>query len=203
MNNNWLQWLMLNWVEIAGAVLGIAYVFLSVKQNILTWAMGLATSMLYIYVFFVAKFYADMALQFYYVWVSIYGWFLWSRGKASGSKHKKLPVSRMSDQMALLLGAVSVFLWSIIYVVLKYYTDSPVPFGDAFTTALSIVATWMLAKKIIEHWLVWIVVDVVSIGLYIYKGLLPTTILFVVYTLVAIWGFVEWRKDLRLNEESN
>lgn len=203
MNNNWLQWLMLNWVEIAGAVLGIAYVFLSVKQNILTWAMGLATSMLYIYVFFVAKFYADMALQFYYVWVSIYGWFLWSRGKASGSKHKKLPVSRMSHQMALLLGAVSVFLWSIIYVVLKYYTDSPVPFGDAFTTALSIVATWMLAKKIIEHWLVWIVVDVVSIGMYIYKGLLPTTILFVVYTLVAIWGFVEWRKDLRLNEESN
>ncbi|MBN1768827.1 MAG: nicotinamide mononucleotide transporter [Prolixibacteraceae bacterium] len=203
MNNNWLQWLMLNWVEIAGAVLGIAYVFLSVKQNILTWAMGLATSLLYIYVFFVAKFYADMALQFYYVWVSIYGWFLWSRGKTSGSKHEKLPVSRMSHQMALLLGAVSVFLWSIIYVVLKYYTDSPVPFGDAFTTALSIVATWMLAKKIIEHWLVWIVVDVVSIGLYIYKGLLPTTILFVVYTLVAIWGFVEWRKDLRLNDEND
>jgi nicotinamide mononucleotide transporter len=203
MNNNWLQWLMLNWVEIAGAILGIAYVFLSVKQNILTWVMGLATSLLYIYVFFAAKFYADMALQFYYVWVSIYGWFLWSRGKASSNKHEKLSVTRMSRQMALLLGAVSVFLWGIIFVILKYYTDSPVPFGDAFTTALSIVATWMLAKKIIEHWLVWIIVDMVSIGLYIYKGLLPTTILFVVYTLVAAWGFVEWRKDLRLNEENN
>jgi nicotinamide mononucleotide transporter len=202
MNSSFWDWVVLNWVERAGAVLGIAYVFLSVKQNILTWVMGLATSLLYIYVFFAAKFYADMALQFYYVWISIYGWFLWTRGKKTDSGREKLPVIRLSKNLAIVLLSISLVLWLVIYFILKYFTDSPVPLGDAFTTAFSIVATWMLARKIIEHWLIWIVVDVVSIALYIYKGLLPTTVLFVVYTLVAVWGFYEWRKDMRNDEAS-
>jgi nicotinamide mononucleotide transporter len=202
MSNGLLDWLILNWVEILGAALGIGYVFLSVKQNILTWALGLATSLLYIYVFFVSKFYADMSLQFYYVWISIYGWIIWAKGKQTSHGREKLQVTHVSSRLILNIMIISILLWIGIFFVLKYFTDSPVPLGDAFTTAFSIVATWMLARKILEHWLIWIIVDIVSIGLYIYKGLFPTTILFVVYTLVAFWGYSEWRKDM-LNEETS
>ncbi|HKK82004.1 MAG TPA: nicotinamide riboside transporter PnuC [Prolixibacteraceae bacterium] len=202
MNSIVIDWLVLNWVEILGAALGVGYVLLSVKQNILTWALGLATSLLYIYVFYESKFYADMSLQFYYVWISIYGWIIWAKGKQTSHGREKLPVTKISSKLALNLLIISGVLWLGIFFVLKNFTDSPVPFGDAFTTAFSIVATWMLARKIIEHWLIWIVVDVVSIGLYIYKGLFPTTVLFIVYTLVAIWGYREWQKDM-LNEKTS
>jgi nicotinamide mononucleotide transporter len=84
-----------------------------------------------------------------------------------------------------------------MWVVLKNYTDSPVPFADSLATSLSIVATWMLARKILEHWLVWIFVDAFSIGLFWYKGLFPTVVLFIVYTIMAVAGFIEWRKAYR------
>jgi len=87
-------------------------------------------------------------------------------------------------------------LFGIIWFVLDNYTDSPAPLGDAFTTAISIVATWMLARKIIEHWILWIIADLVSMGLYIYKGLYPTVVLFAVYTAMAFIGYREWRKTL-------
>lgn len=201
MSNELFDWAIRNWVELLGTIFGIAYVFLSIKQNILTWLLGLLTSILYIYVFFVTKFYADMALQGYYVWVSIYGWYLWTKGKQTESGRRGLSVIRLNKKLMLVLLIISVFLWVVIYFILKHFTDSPVPVGDAFTTALSIVATWMLARKIIEHWLIWVVVDFVSLVLYIYKGLYPTSLMFVVYTLAAIWGFYEWRKDL-LNVQS-
>jgi len=201
MIQNYEEWIILNWVEIFGTLLGIAYVFLSIKQNILTWLMGFLTSALYIYVFFHSKFYADMALQGYYVWISIYGWWLWSRGKTSISGRSILPVSQLKFKPAILLSIIAIGLWTGIYFILKNYTDSPVPFGDAFTTALSIVATWMLARKIIEHWLIWVIVDFVSLILYLYKGLYPTSILFLIYTGAAIWGYIEWKKEITVMHE--
>ena len=91
---------------------------------------------------------------------------------------------------------------AVIAYILVNFTDSDIPYWDAFTTAFSITATWMLARKIIEHWLIWIVVDLVSAGLYIYKGLYPTTVLFLVFTILAIMAYVEWKKDLNKDEES-
>lgn len=202
MIQHFMDWAIRNWVEILGTVLGVVYVFLSIKQNILTWLTGLLTSALYIYVFFVSKFYADMALQVYYVWVSIYGWWLWARGVNTQKGHEAFPVSKLKAKQAMVLAAISLLLWLGIYFILKYFTDSPVPVGDAFTTALSIVATWMLARKIIEHWLIWIVVDFVSLLLYIYKGLYPTSIMFVVYTGAAVWGYFEWKKQLKNGNET-
>ena len=198
-----IDWAARNWVEIAGTVLGVIYVFLSIKQNILTWLTGLLTSLLYIYVFFVSKFYADMALQVYYVWISIYGWWLWAKGIDTNKGHQSLPVVGLKPKLAKVLVMVSGLLWLGIYFILKYFTDSPVPVGDAFTTALSIVATWMLARKIIEHWLLWVVVDFVSLLLYVYKGLYPTSIMFVVYTGAALWGYFEWKKQLKQANEQN
>jgi nicotinamide mononucleotide transporter len=190
------EWFVVNWVEIAGASFGALYIYFSVKQHIVTWLMGLMTSVLYIYVFFTSGFYADMSLQFYYVWISIYGWVLWQKGKVAHGEKTKYPVTRSGKKLLLQLLVISLLLWIGIWVLLTRFTDSQVPIGDSFTTAMSIVATWMLARKKIEHWIVWIVVDLISIGLYIYKGLYPTTLLFVIYTVAAVWGLFEWRKDL-------
>jgi len=188
------KWLSGNYIELLGAILGIVYVFFSIRQNILTWPVGLLTSALYVWVFLVSKLYADMGLQMYYVVISIYGWYEWLKGNPSNHS-EPIAVSRLSLKLGLILAAIGVFLFILIWFVLKNYTDSPVPMADSLATALSIVATWMLARKILEHWLVWIFVDTFSIGLFWYKDLLPTVLLFAVYTVMAFVGFFEWRKE--------
>ncbi|NOY96784.1 MAG: nicotinamide mononucleotide transporter [Chlorobi bacterium] len=190
------NWLITNYIELLGAILGIVYIFFSIRQNILTWPTGLITSALYIIVFLNAKFYADMALQCYYVAISIYGWYFWLKG---GNKTKtiEVPVSRLSKKIFWLMIPVTAVVYGIILYILLNYTDSPVPYMDSMTTALSVVATWMLARKIIEHWIIWVFVDAVSAGLYIYKNLWPTTVLFIIYTIMAVAGYYEWKKKLK------
>jgi len=190
-----IKWLSGNYIELLGAVLGIAYIFFSIRQNILTWPVGLLTSLLYVWVFFVSKLYADMGLQMYYVVISIYGWYEWLFGKQS-NKSESLKVSRLSFKLGLVLALISLLIFVPIWYILNNYTDSQVPMADALATSLSIVATWMLARKILEHWLVWIFVDAFSIGLFWYKDLIPTVILFAVYTVMAYIGFIEWKKEM-------
>jgi len=190
-----LEWLLGNKIELLGAILGILYIFFSIRQNILTWPTGLLTSALYVIVFSRARLYADMGLQVYYVGISLYGWYFWLRGKKPAQK-KQVPVRAATKKLQLTLLLTSLILYVIILYILLNFTDSDVPYMDSLTTALSIVATWMLAKKYIGHWLIWIFVDVVSAGLYIYKGLWPTVILFIIYTIMAILGYLEWKKDL-------
>ncbi len=189
------KWLSGNYIELLGAILGVVYVFFSIRQNILTWPIGLLTSILYVWIFFNSKLYADMGLQMYYVFISIYGWYEWLKGNQDNAR-EKLEVNRLNLKLGILLIVISLIIFGMIWLILINYTDSQVPVADSLATSLSIVATWMLARKILEHWLVWIFVDAFSIGLFIYKGLLPTVILFVVYTIMAVVGFVEWKKDL-------
>ncbi len=194
-----LNYLQANWVEIAGTVLSLAYLYLSIKQKISLWIFGFLCSAMYVAVFFQSKFYADMSLQFYYLGVSVYGWISWKRGKLQTGHD--LPVKRTTVRMALVIGLVSAAIFALYSYVLINFTDSPLPKADSFTTALSIVATWMLARKILENWLLWIVVDAASAGMYFYKELYPTAILFVVYTIMAVIGYWQWRKTM--NETQN
>ena len=188
-----LEWLLNNKIELLGAILGILYIFFSIKQNILIWPTGLVTSTLYIIVFLNSKLYADMGLQVYYVVISIYGWYFWLKGRNS-DKSEALPVRKLSKSLWLKLSAICVVIYFIILYILKL-TDSDIASLDALTTALSIVATWMIAKKYMEHWLIWIFVDLLSSGMYVYKNLWPTVILFLVYTIMAFFGYIEWKKD--------
>lgn len=190
-----IKWLSGNYIELLGAILGIVYIFFSIRQSILTWPVGLLTSILYVWVFLVSKLYADMGLQMYYVVISVYGWYEWLRGNQSNHS-ESIKVSRLQMKLGIILSVVSLLLFFVIWFILKNYTDSPVPMADALATALSVVATWMLARKILEHWLVWIFVDAFSIGLFWYKDLHPTVILFVVYTGMAYLGYIEWKKEL-------
>lgn len=194
-----MEWFYDHYIEVFGALTGIIYVVLEIRQSIWLWPLGLITSGIYVWVFFSTGFYADMGLQGYYVLISIYGWYWWLRG-AKKSDSGTLPVVHIKWKPAAVLLLVFLFLFAAIWYILTDYTDSSVPLGDAFTTALSIVATWMLARKMIEHWILWVVADIVSMGLYIYKGLYPTVVLFAVYTLMAVIGYREWRKTLRYPE---
>ncbi|MFO8022184.1 MAG: nicotinamide riboside transporter PnuC [Perlabentimonas sp.] len=189
-----IDWLQANYIEVLGAVTGIIFLYLEIKENIWLWPFGIATSTLYIYIFFVSKFYADMGLQFYYLAISLYGWWHWLYGgKREGED--TLPISRITVKLAAVLFVVSIAIFAVTAYVLINFTDSPVPYGDAFTTALSVVATWMLAHKILEMWWVWVLVNAVAMGLYIYKGLYPTSVLFFLYFSMSIVGYLQWKRS--------
>jgi nicotinamide mononucleotide transporter len=192
------EWLYSNKTELLGAILGILYIRFSIRQSIFTWPTGLLTSLLYILVFFNSKLYASMGLQVYYVAISFYGWYYWSKGKNENNK-SLLPVRNVNKNLWKKIGTFSILIYSAILIILINFSDSDVPLMDSLTTSLSIVATWMLAKKYIENWIIWIFVDFVSIGLYIYKSLWPTVILFIVYTGMAFFGYTEWKKDIKTN----
>ena len=181
--------------EIFGAVSGLVFLILEVKENVWLWPVGILTSGLYVVVFFDSKFYADMALNVYYVVISVYGWYAWLYGRSSVNDAPllitKTPVHMWKYLAASFLGMFLLMIW-----VLKNFTDSPVPIGDAFATALSLVATWMLTRKYIEQWWLWVVVDGVSLGLFLWKGLYPTSVLFFLYTTLAIAGYFQWRKRM-------
>jgi nicotinamide mononucleotide transporter len=190
-----LHWIAGHYIEIFGAATGILYVFLEIRQKVWLWPLGIITSAIYVVVFFNSKFYADMGLQFYYIFISIYGWYWWTKGGKSYDSDK-LPVTSISSRQIIYAGFVFVLLFAGIWTALSNLTDSPVPGWDSFTTSVSIIATWMLARKYIEHWLLWIVANTVSMGLYIYKGLYPTVVLFAVYTIMAFAGYYKWRPEI-------
>ena len=191
------EWLLGNKIELLGAILGILYIVFSIRQNILTWPTGLLTSLLYIVVFFKSGVYAAMGLQVYYVFISIYGWYFWLKGKNTNNK-SQLPVQLVNKRLWIKIGLISILIYSAILFILIKFSDSDVPYLDSLTTSLSIVATWMLAKKYIEQWIIWIFVDLVSTGLYIHKNLWPTVVLFIIYTIMAFLGYIEWKKDLKI-----
>jgi nicotinamide mononucleotide transporter len=200
------SWLSDNYIEVFGAVTGIIYVFLEIRQTIWLWPVGIITSAVYIWVFFTSKFYADMSLQGYYLVISILGWYWWAKGtgqSAQGTRNNEaeeenetLQVTRLKLRTGVILSVVFILIYAIMWLVLTRLTDSPVPVRDSFITSLSIVATWMLARKIYEHWFLWIVVNFVSAVLFLTRGLYPTVILYIFYGIMSFAGLVAWKKTI-------
>lgn len=186
------------WLELMGALVGLIYLWLEYRASVWLWAANIVMPLIYIFVYYESGFYADMGINAYYLVASLYGWLLWRRGVG---EEKQLPMSHTPRKSVLPFSAIFMVLWGLIWLVLTRFTDSTVPVGDAFTTALSVVALYMLAKKQVEQWLVWIVVDVVCAALYIYKGLYPTAILYLLYSVVAWFGYRRWLKMMK-NDES-
>lgn len=191
--NTFVTYIQTNWIEIVGAVLSLIYLYLSINQKVSLWFFGIISSLFYIVVFFQSKLYADMSLQLYYVLISIYGWINWKTDRGTSNN---LSATRASKRLWLNLIAVTLFIYFIYYLILTNFTDSTIPKADSLVGALSIIGTWMLARKYIENWIIWIVTDGLCIGLYLYKSLYPTAILFVIYTLMSVDGYWQWRKTL-------
>jgi nicotinamide mononucleotide transporter len=223
------DWLINNYIEVFGAVTGILYVILEVRQKIWLWPVGIITSAVYIWVFFTGKLYADMSLQVYYLIISIMGWYWWvngagvagrslGEGRAQGAGQKEegsglgangrgrkeeLQVTRLKLRTGVMLSIVFIPLFAVMWLVLDRLTDSPVPVMDSFITSLSIIATWMLARKIYEHWYLWIVVNTVATGLFLTRGLYPTVILYFVYGVMSLAGLKAWGKTIKLQPHSS
>ncbi len=194
-----IQWAIDHVWEIIGTVSGLIYLYLEVKEVVWLWPVGIITSGMYVVVFYDSKFYADMVLSIYYVIISIYGWYMWLYGNSNSKVDKELAPLRISVTPShlwkYLFGAFLAMFLLMVWV-LKSFTDSPVPIGDAFVTALSIVATWMLARKYIEMWWLWVLVNAVSLCLFVWKGLYPTSILFLFYTSMAVVGYYHWKRRM-------
>lgn len=180
--------------EVVGVLFGILAVWLTTRESVWCWPTGLVNVALFIVVFYQAKLYADMGLQAVYVLVCLYGWRQWLRG---GPGHGPLVVSRAPRSALLALGALGIAGAALLGATLYRHTDASLPFIDASTTSFSLAAQWMQARKWIENWVVWIVVDVVYVGMYVYKRLYLTTGLYAVFIGLAVLGLVEWKRSLR------
>lgn len=184
-----------DWLEYFGVLTGLTYLVLEIMQHRAMWVVGFVTSLVYVFVFFFSKFYADMSLNVYYVGISVYGFWQWKReGTRDRQEQPELRYRHLTWRSLGGLAVVTVVLYGGMFQVLSRFTDSPVPAGDAFTTALSVTATWMLAKRILEHWWFWVVINLVSALLYYYRGLYPTCFLFVCYGVLAVVGWFNWKK---------
>ncbi|MBR2352015.1 MAG: nicotinamide mononucleotide transporter [Alistipes sp.] len=187
------------WLEIVGAVIGLLYLWLEYRASVWLWAANIVMPAIYIFVYADAGFYADAAINIYYLVAGIYGWCVWLAKRSDGSTRPIVHTPRRAIVPLVAVGAVAM---GVIAYILTHYTDSTVPYGDAFTTAASIVALYMLTHKFVEQWLVWLVVDAVCCWLYIDKGLYPTAALYGLYTILAWVGYRQWLK-IMLKDATN
>ncbi len=190
-------------LEAFGTVTGLIYLWLEYKASIHLWVVGIIMPAIYVFVYYDAGLYADCAFNGYYLLAAVYGWAEWkrkARGNVEAEENSKGIESIFSNPSplgwkgggVLVVSTVAVFLL-IAYLLIRF-TDSTVPWLDALTTALSIAGMWMLAKKYVEQWWVWFVVDVVSAGLYVYKALYFTAGLYLLYAVVAVFGYCKWKQ---------
>ena len=183
----------LNYVEVFGVLTALLCVWLYTRQHVWSWPLTIVSATLYIVVFFQARLYADMGLQGVYILLAIYGWHQWLYG---GVQHSALTVSRLTRPTALVLLGIVVAGTGLLAYPLATYTNASLPFWDSLTTVMSLVGQWMLAKKILESWLVWLVADTIYIGIFIYKALYLTAGLYALFLILAVSGFIAWRKSM-------
>jgi nicotinamide mononucleotide transporter len=188
-----LQYIAQNKLEVFVVILSILGVWLTAKEKIITWPVGIVSCAVYAYIFFKDALYGDSSLQVFYVLISFYGWYEWLYG---GEKDDKLHISKASVKTLILLLILCIPSTILIRMLLSL-TNSNTPYLDSITTALSLAATWMMAKKLIENWLVWIFTDAIYVALYIIKHLYLTSLLYFIFTLLAVYGYYVWKKQIK------
>jgi nicotinamide mononucleotide transporter len=185
-------------LEITAVVLGLIHVSLLIKEKIWAWPAGIATVTIYVYIFFQEKLYSDAILHVIYIGLNVYGWWNWSRPNTT---ENQLPVTTLSKKMIgfwTFFVLVAFLAWGFLMDV---NTDADFPYPDAFTTVASLVAQYLLAKKKLDNWIIWIIVDIVALNIYWIKGLQFTSGLYLFYLFLSILGFIEWRKNLKLAKQ--
>jgi len=179
-------------LEKIAVLFGLANIVLTVRQNIWCWPVGVVMVSLYIYIFFDAKLYSDAALQVFFLVMQFYGWYHWTRGGVEHSRSVSA-VTRLSSR-GWLATAAGVTVWTAaVGTIMHRYTDAAAPYPDAFTTILSVIAQFQLTRKILENWILWIVADIVYIGVYGYKTLYWTAGLYALFLALCVLGYREWR----------
>ncbi|MGL5958220.1 MAG: nicotinamide riboside transporter PnuC [Phocaeicola sp.] len=181
-------------LEYIGTLVGLIYLWLEYKASVYLWIASVIMPAIYLFVYYEAGLYADVGINVYYLLAAVYGWINWQSKQNNGSTQSELPITQMPLRYYLPLGIICTTCFFAIVYLLKNYTDSTVPWLDSFTTALSIAGMWMLAKKYIEQWWVWLIVNLVCTGLYIYKGLEATAALYGLYAIITLLGYRKWKR---------
>jgi nicotinamide mononucleotide transporter len=182
----------LSWVEVLGFATGAASVWLAVRENVWNWPIAAANAVFFFILFYGARLYADMGLQVFFFGLAILGWYRWLRG---GPRHSRLTVSNVTRGTVLWLAPLGVAATVALTVYLRRIHDAA-PFLDAITTVLSLAGQYLMTKKVIENWYVWIAADVLYIYLYIQRELYLTSVLYVIFLLMCIAGVVQWQRSL-------
>jgi nicotinamide mononucleotide transporter len=184
--------------EILAVIFGIISVYLSTREHIWSWPTALVNVALYFIVFLEAKLYADMGLQVIYFALSLYGWYEWLYG---GENRTELHVTRVTRSLGLKLLLIGLASAAVLGTILARFPDASLPYLDSATTSTSLVAQWMMTRKILENWAVWVVVDVVYVGMFIFKKLYLTAGLYAVFLVLAVMGFIQWKRSLAGREQ--
>lgn len=182
----------MNRIELLATALTILSVWLSTREKIASWPTALVGVSLYFAVFLQARLYAAMGLQVFYFSFSCYGWYQWKFG---GSNRSELHVGRATRRQAIWLIPLGVLGAGALGLVLARTTDAALPWVDAAVASTSLVAQWMMTRKLLENWLIWIAVNLVSIPMYLSQGLYPTAALYGVLLVLAAQGYVQWRRS--------
>lgn len=184
-------------LEILGFTIGLLYLWWEYHANAKVWLASVIMPAISMWIYYSKGLYADFGINIYYLVIAVYGFLTWTRGGAGVRKKAPRKITR-TPLWAAAVGVLSTgLLWLGIWWILVNFTDSTVPVADAFTTALSIVGLWMMARKYAEQWLVWFVVDIVCSALYYYKGIPFYAILYGVYTIIALFGYRKWLRLMR------
>ena len=190
----------MNTIEIFGLCAGTLSIALLIKQNIWTWPIGIAYTLASLYIFFTAKLYADFALHVFFLFMSFYGWYYWLQGNSRSDS--ELPVSRESKKVlaySIIICVLAIILASNLFTI---YTDAELPYWDNTTSILSVLAIWLQSRKKIESWVFWLIIDILSVGIYFYKDLYLYSLLYSIYVAMAFFGYATWLKSYR-NEQRN
>ncbi|MEH6551345.1 MAG: nicotinamide riboside transporter PnuC [Pseudomonadales bacterium] len=182
--------LMSGW-EVLAVVLAIAYLVLAMRENILCWYCAFASTAIYTVLFWNVSLLMESALNVYYMAMAVYGWYQWRGGSEQGDG---VQITRWSWRSHLTVFALIAVLSLVSGLLLTEQSTAAWPFVDSFTTWSSVIVTFMVARKVLENWLYWIVIDAVSVALYFERGLVLTSLLMAAYTIMAVAGYMSWRR---------
>ena len=183
----------ITWLEIVAFVLAVAMVVLNIRVNALAWPLAIASSLLYFLLFWNSRLYGDASLQIFFALIAGWGWWQWLRGTDAAGH--ALSVRRLGARGRVVTLVALIVAWPALALFLRRFTDTDVPWWDAFPTAASVLGQWLLGRKYVENWPTWIVVNVVATALFAYKGLWLTVVLYAVFVVMSMIG---WRAWLRL-----
>ena len=186
-----------SWTEIAAVAFALAYLVLAIRQNELCWPAALISVTLSLVLFYDARLYMETALQVFYIAMAIYGWYQWRRG---GSEHSGVKITLWSARTHVIAIATVILLSAGFGAVLAARTDAALPYADSFTTIGALVATYMVAKKVLENWVYWFVLDSVSVFVYAARELYLYALLFVLYLVLIVIGYRRWHADWRAGQ---
>ena len=190
---------MIDWLDVLTTLLGLIYIWLEYNAHIALWVVGIIMPALDVYLYYNHGLYGDAGMAVYYTLAALYGLFIWKFKKTKKLK-QSLPIIHMSARQYLPVTICFFVAWGLIYYILIRWTDSTVPVLDSFTNALSFVGMWALARKYLEQWFFWIVVDLVCTMLYIQKGIPFKAALYGLYVVIAIFGYFKWKKMTKITK---